>query len=360
MKKPAIGRSYQHIEDLVLTHGSHGALHALERLEYIAANPNTLELKWDGNPVLYWGRNSKGQFSLLTKNAWDYLKRGKNTLDNEVNVLPFDKKELKNFILSTGVANDTRTEFADAISNLWDLFEAASLAEGYIEGSLLFYPSAPACQVLDEYRFTPNITTFRVRCDTALGKQITNATAMVAATGMYKTAGSSDELRGSMPASTADLVIKGTTTIPNGTIELTTIGDTREFITAHAAEIDEFLSPKPSMKYPGRVVYEFLNSVLRSDHVLEQFKEWASETLSAKQHKIMLDNVFMLVPVLLTIARLVSVKHELIAKCELLASDDITQEKAEGFVHAYQGTYQHDIPGQFVKLINQENWAPRK
>jgi hypothetical protein len=42
------GRKYQHIEDLVFTNGSHGGLHAVERLRSMAEQESTIELKWDG------------------------------------------------------------------------------------------------------------------------------------------------------------------------------------------------------------------------------------------------------------------------------------------------------------------------
>ena len=43
-----IGRKYQHIEDLLLSNGSHGGLHAVERLRDMATTGGSLELKWDG------------------------------------------------------------------------------------------------------------------------------------------------------------------------------------------------------------------------------------------------------------------------------------------------------------------------
>ena len=48
----AIGRKYQHIEDLVFTNGSTGGLHAVERLQSMGSQGSTIELKWDGSPVM--------------------------------------------------------------------------------------------------------------------------------------------------------------------------------------------------------------------------------------------------------------------------------------------------------------------
>ena len=45
---PKVGRKYQHIEDLVLSDGSHGGLHAIERLKHMGEEGGSIELKWDG------------------------------------------------------------------------------------------------------------------------------------------------------------------------------------------------------------------------------------------------------------------------------------------------------------------------
>jgi len=81
---PTVGRKYQHIEDLVFTNGSNGGVHAVERLRSMSSQGGTIELKWDGSPVVYWGKDERGRFSMIPKNAWEYLKRGKTELDNGV------------------------------------------------------------------------------------------------------------------------------------------------------------------------------------------------------------------------------------------------------------------------------------
>ena len=63
-----VGRKYQHIEDLVIANGSIGGLHAVERMRDMAQNYGTIELKWDGMPVVYWGRDDNGTFYMIPKN----------------------------------------------------------------------------------------------------------------------------------------------------------------------------------------------------------------------------------------------------------------------------------------------------
>ena len=83
---PTVGRKYQHIEDLVFTNGSNGGLHAVERMRKMSQQGGSIELKWDGSPVVYWGKDSEDRFMLIPKNAWDYLKRGKKETTSGVNV----------------------------------------------------------------------------------------------------------------------------------------------------------------------------------------------------------------------------------------------------------------------------------
>lgn len=46
--QPKVGRKYQHVEDLVLSHGYVGGKHAVERLRDLQDQGGTVELKWDG------------------------------------------------------------------------------------------------------------------------------------------------------------------------------------------------------------------------------------------------------------------------------------------------------------------------
>ena len=140
---PGIGRKYQHIEDLVFTNGAKGGLHAVERLRYMSSQGGNIELKWDGSPVLYWGKQD-GQFMMIPKNAWEYLKRGKTELQNGISTIPRSAEEVQKFLMGTGKADPDqiaqRLQYAKQVASLWPYFEQASPDEGFLEGGLLFYP----------------------------------------------------------------------------------------------------------------------------------------------------------------------------------------------------------------------------
>jgi hypothetical protein len=366
----AVGRKYQHIEDLVFTNGSDGGVHAAERLRSMAGQGGTIELKWDGSPVVYWGRDQQGRFSMFPKNAWEYLKRGKTELDNGVKTVMYSPEDIKNFILGTGKPGSDeqaaqRTAYAQELMDLWPYFEKVSPRKGYVEGGLLFYPSKPA--VLNpktgEYDFTPNITSFHIPRKSELGTQISKAKVMVAVTGYYDTLGSSEEGRypNAESLSTPDVIVQGTTHVSEAPgIDDRLIDDAQGYIETNAAAIDNFLSPKPGLSKPGDVLYKFFNQNLRVAGVKEKFKDWAAQNLSSGQAaKIINDPA--LDTILTSVEKLSLAKSDLIKRLSAGTHGGIRQTKPEGYVQAHPGgQFKKDLPGQFVKAIDQGTWAPRK
>jgi Family of unknown function (DUF6267) len=373
---PAIGRRYQHIEDLVFTNGSNGGLHAVERLKHMGSKGGTIELKWDGSPVVYWGRDEQGRFSLIPKNAWDYLKRGKTQLDNGTPTVMYQPKDIKDFLLNTGKADTAkdkaRQAFAKQTAALWPYFEKISPEQGYLEGGLLFYPgtkpdggSAEAVYNTNtgEYEFQPNITQFHIPGNSELGNRIKSAKVMVAATGFYPALGSSEEGRypNAEGLSTPDVIVQGTTYVENAPgHDEAGLNDVAKFISSNAQAIDNFLSPKPGLSKPGDILYKFFNQNLRVAGVKKKFQEWAAQNLSAGQAAKVINDPGLDV-VLTAVEMLTKQKMNIIDSLSKGTHRDIRQTKPEGYVQAHPGgKFANDIPGQFVKAIDQANWAPRK
>ena len=367
---PTVGRKYQHIEDLVFTNSSAGGLHAVERLQSMATQGNTIELKWDGSPVVYWGKDEQGRFSLIPKNAWEYLKRGKTTLDNGVSTVMYSADDIKNFILGTGKADpekeNQRQLFAQSMAKLWPYFEKISPQKGYIEGGILFSPEQPAQlnPSTQEYDFTPNITAFHIPVGSELGKRIAKAKVMVAATGFYDTLGSSEEGRfpNAEQLSTPDVIVQGTTYVEQPpSVDPTGLKKIEQYITTNAAAIDAFLAPKPGLSKPGDILYKFYNQNLRIPGVKDKFQEWVTANVSAGQAQKILADQHGLNAVLHAVDLLSHEKLKLIQMISAGTHGGIRQTKPEGYVQAHPGgQFTSDLPGQFVKAIDQANWAPRK
>ena len=372
---PKVGRKYQHVEDLVITNGVQGGLHAVERLRDMVDDPKTIELKWDGNPVVYWGRDAEGRFSLIPKNAWEYLKRGKQELENGIKTVMYDPEDIKDFILGTGKLDPAkqkeREKFAQEISGLWNYFEKASPQKGYVEGGILFRPGQPGWSgdpnpSTGELDFTPNITSFHIGPESQLYEKIKRAKIMVAVTGYYEELGSSDELRypDAEALSTEDVIVQGTTYIEKlEGLEVPELDQIEEYLNNPkvSSAISRYLSPKPGLSNPGSVLYTFLNANLRKNNLTQAFQSWSPTKLSAGQNQKMLSDMEGLDSTLKAVEMLTNAKMKVIAAASSGTHGGIRQTKPEGYAQAHPGKkFKYDIPGQFIKAIDQDTWSPKK
>ena len=367
---PTVGRKYQHVEDLVFTGipskgidaGSEAGTHAARILRSMASTGQSMEIKWDGSPVVYWGRDEQGRFSLIPKNAWEYLKRGKTEVSPGVPTVMYNAEDIKKFILGTGKVEPgkekQRQMFAQGMANLWPYFEKISPPNGYIEGGILFSPDKPAVlnPETNEYDFKPNISGFHINKDSELGKRIGKAKIMVAATGYYNSLGSSDESRypDAPKLSTPDVIVQGTSYVEQAPgIDDSLVDEAENFIKQNAQAIDNFVAPKPGLSKPGGVLYKFYNQNLRTAGVKEKFQQWAQENLSAGQSGKLISDPG-LDKILTAVEKLSVAKLDLYKKTSAGSHGGIRQTKPEGYV------YQDPDTGQFVKAISQADWAPEK
>ena len=376
---PGVGRKYQHIEDLVITNGSSGGLHAAERMKHMVDNYDSIELKWDGMPVVYWGRDEKGVFRMIPKNAWAYLSRGSMQTKAGVPTLPNNPQDIMKFILGTGGgADESRTQFAKQVADLWPLFEQISPDSGYLEGGLLFYPGvkpdgATAMPIYNKntktFDFKPNITGFHIPVDSKLGKQIglpnqLNAKLMVAATGWFPTLGSTEEGRfpNAESLSQPDIIVQGTTYVEEMPgVDTSYIDKVSSFISSNANIIDNYLAPKKGLSKPGGILYTYLNTHLRTQGLVSDFPQWAQANLSEGQAQGMLADQKGYEAVLGAVEGLTNAKMQLIKSLSLGLHGGIMQTNPEGYVQAHpEISFDNPLPGQFLKLIDQQNWAPKK
>lgn len=363
-----VGRKYQHIEDLVVANGSQGALHAIERMRHMVDNYDSIELKWDGMPVIYWGRDEKGVFRMIPKNAWQYLKSGKTTTSSGASTVMNSPEDVYNFVMGTGADGGGRADFAKKLASLWPYFEKISPKQGFLEGGLLFFPGCESPPTLNPrtntYDFKPNITAFHVPADSKLGKQIAKAKLMVAATGYYATMGTPDEgrLPGAEQLSVPGIIVQGTTYVEEMP-GVTTAGldKLEQFIQSNAQKIDNYLSPKKGLSSPGGELYTYLNKHLRVTGLLKDFPEYAQQNLSAGKAQLLLADKEGLKATLGAVEAISNEKMKIIKSLSLGLHGGIMQTNPEGYVQAHpEVNFQNPLPGQFLKLIDQLNWKPRK
>jgi hypothetical protein len=367
---PTIGRKYQHIEDLVFTNGSKGGLHAVERLRDMVTTGGSVELKWDGMPVVYWGRDADGTFRMVPKNAWEYAKRGKLELNGNIKTKASSPQDVANFVAGTGRAEPdkeaARKAFAGQLAALWPLLEKAAPNKGYLEGGILFWPAKPPVlnKKTGEYDFQPNITEFHVRADSELGKRIAQSKVMIAATGYYESFGSSEEgrLENVENLSTKDVIVQGTTYVSDPPkINPKALDKVEAFVNKNAAAIDNFLAAKPGLSKPGDIIYKFLNQNLRGQGLVDAFNNWVKDNVSVSQQQKILADQKGLAATLTAVEQITAVKEQMIAQLSQGTYGDIRQTRPEGYAQAYpQRDFKHPMPGQFVKTVSQTTWAPRK
>lgn len=370
LEAAGVGRKYQHIEDLVFTGipskgispGAEAGIHAVRILNSMSSTGKSMELKWDGSPVVYWGKDEQGRFSLIPKNAWEYLKRGKTEVAPGVPTVMYSADDIQNFIMNTGKAEpgkeQQRRAFAGQMASLWPYFEKVSPDQGYIEGGILFSPLQPYTfnPSTQEYDFQPNITAFHIPKASSLGQRIAKAKVMVAATGYYETLGSSDEGRfpNAESLSTPDVIVQGTTYVEKAPgVDSMIVDKASKFIQQNGGLINNFLAPKPGLSKVGDILYKFYNQNLRVDGVKEKFAQWAQENLSASQAGKVVNDPG-LEAVLDAVELLGKAKMDIYRKASSGTHSGIRQTKPEGYV------YQDPETGQFVKAVSQADWAPRK
>ena len=113
------------------------------------------------------------------------------------------------------------------------------------------------------------------------------------------------------------------------------------------------------------IYYTFFNQNLRVAGVKNKFQSWIKNQVAAKKMSAAMAQKVLSDPgldaVLTTVEMITAAKMNLITALGAGTHSGIKQTKPEGYVQAHPGgEFKRDVPGQFVKAIDQANWAPRK
>lgn len=261
-----VGREFQHIEDLVYIYGPAGAKKAIDRIASIGKNSKHMELKWDGSPAIIFGRDENGTFHFGDKYSKEIIGSGKDVYNQYVG-------------RSGASVSDERKQFAGEMSQLYDLYEAATPKDfrGFLEGALL-YKSRPQQNKHGEYFFQPNTVIYYVAADSKLGKRIAQSITASTATAYFdalpalggqrqavgdrwKNVGSNDVII--LPPKFATDVQAD---IPEEAIQ-----NLYQYLSAHKSKIEKFVTPSAewnaTFKDPSQgptkwreVIYKYVNS----------------------------------------------------------------------------------------------------
>lgn len=172
LKEATKGREINHIEDLVLFHGSEGAQRAVNILKNLENNKADTTIKWDGSPALVFGRNESGQFVLTDKGGFAAKGyNGKVTSPDDMEQM-FLNRKLKD---PTPEKKRDRQEFAKNMASLWSTFENATPEDfrGYMFGDLM-YTNTPPVQD-GKLVIHPNTTKYIVNPKSEIGQKISSS-----------------------------------------------------------------------------------------------------------------------------------------------------------------------------------------
>ncbi len=369
--KKKLGRAFNHLEDLVFFYGSAGTLEALDHLKEIATaeGANSIRMKWDGNPQIYWGREQAGGPLILSgHNGWS---RGAKYSS---------KKDIYDFIANqsgrpgTPEQQQERQAFAKQFSNLHPLFDAATPKDfvGFVYADGLFL-QRPRVDQQGVCNFCPNPnsqTCYHVRAESELGQRIARAQVMVVGHAYFPEFGMDDSEQEplddfSMFNNTPGLIVQGP--IYNQTavkIDTSEIDQVESYLKQHAAQIDGFLQGVPGLSDLKEILYKFVNQTAKAKNLdnigTDAFFQWLSGSgvSGPKMQKInQLSQQFnsALSAIFTLVRQIQNIKDNVIDQIEAGHSADIWDTQGEGRVrYAGQGK-------QFgnVKLVPRKRWTPK-
>lgn len=363
-----LGRAFNHLEDLVFFYGSRGTLEALEHLKELmtAEGSQSLRMKWDGNPQIYWGRETEGGPLILSgHNGWS---RGAKT-DNP--------KDIEDFIANKSGSPKTPEEararkmFAKQFANLYPLFDRATPKDfvGFVYGDGLFL--APPRLENNIYTFCPNPkskTCYHVRADSPLGQSIRQAQVMVVAHAYFPQFGMDDSEQQAIDDFTMfninpKLIVQGPVYNSNPiSLDTKAIEAVENYLSQHSSEIDSFLQETPGLGDLKNILYTYVNQTAKG-HQLDNlganhFFNWlkSSKVSTPKQNKIELksrENSKALEAIFGLVTRIMNLKDQVIDQAEK-GQGEIWDTQGEGRVR-YAGP---EKSFGNVKLVPRRRWTP--
>lgn len=364
--KKKLGRTFNHLEDLVFFHGSQGTLEALSHLEDINQDAASVRMKWDGNPQVYWGRDENGTFVLAGHNGW--ARGAKGTSPEEV----YDFIANKSGSPKTPVEKQERERFAKEFASLYPLFESATPEQfrGYVYADALFL-NRPPLDANGVYNFFPNPkskTGYHVAKDTELGQRISQAKVMVVGHATFDEFGADDSAQKpkddfSEFNSNPQLIVLGpyyTQVQPQ--VDIDEIEAIKQYIAKHAGEVDALLAPMPGVAGFKDMLYRYVNTMAKQKQLSNiggNFIEWVktSGVVSPPQQVKILDRISQhpsALPVIFEImTRIMQLKDSIIDQLDQ-APGEIIASNSEGWVR-YAGK---DKKLGNVKFVPRHRWTP--
>jgi hypothetical protein len=345
-------------------------MEALDHIKDFATEQGSqsIRMKWDGNPQIYWGRETKGGPLLLGgHNGWS---KGAKTSSPE---------EIKDFIQNKSGNPKTpdevkaREQFANQFANLHAYFDRATPRDfvGFVYADGLFL-QRPQLDKEGVYTFCPNPksqTCYHVRKDSGLGKRISNADVMVVGHAYFPEWGMPDSSQ--KPISDFSQFNGNNKLIVLGPIynkkpaQIDTDGveQVEKYLAQHAQQIDAFLEDTAGLGDLKNILYTYVNQTAKAKALdslgAKHFNNWlnTSKVSPGKQAKIQektqanpnaVEAIFSLVKMIQ------NMKDDVIDQIEG-EQGDIWDTHGEGRVRYADGNKKFGN----VKLVPRKRWTPQ-
>lgn len=362
-----LGRAFNHLEDLVFFYGSEGTLEALEHLKDMAeeSGAQSIRMKWDGNPQIYWGRERRGgPLVLAGHNGWS---KGALT-DSPEAVQDFIAN--KSGSPKTPEEKAARDEFASKFASLYPYFDDATPKDfvGFVYADGLFLDRPQLENGV--YTFCPNPksqTCYHVRADSDLGRQIDNADIMVVGHAYFPKFGMPDSEQQPMQDFSAfdgssRLIVLGPV-YNQQPIEVNTsaIDKVEGFVRSQGKNIDNFLAGAPGLSDLKNILYTYVNQTAKAKQLdnlgANHFGNWlqSSKVSANKQAKIVeLDQQYNALNAIFELVKMIQrLKDNVIDQIEG-EQGDIWDTNGEGRVRYADASKKFGN----VKLVPRKRWTP--
>jgi len=362
-----LGRAFNHLEDLVFFYGSEGAQEAVQHLEDFASDSGSqsIRMKWDGNPQIYWGREvAGGPLILGGHNGWA---KGEKTDSPET---------IEDFILNksgnpkTAEEIQARKKFAQKFGSLYNDFDRATPQDfvGFVYADGLFLDKPKLENGV--YTFCPNPksqTCYHVKETSDLGRRISNANIMVVGHAFFPEWGMPDASQEPMQDFSSfdnnpNLIVLGPVYNQNKVeINTSALQKISDYAQKTKSQVDEFLAGMPGLSDLKNIIYTYVNQTAKSKQLnnlgSNHFFTWleTSRVSNPKREKIKqlqqntkgLDHVFALV--------------SMIQKAKDNVIDQVEGEQGDIWDTNGEGRVRYADPNKKfgnVKLVPRKRWTP--
>lgn len=292
-----LGRTFNHLEDLVFFYGTQGVQEALEHLRDFATQEGaeSIRMKWDGAPQVYWGREYKGGPLILAgHNGWA---RGAKTDSPEA---------LADFIINqsgnpkTPEEKSNREKFGQQFASWYPAFDRATPKDfvGFVYADGLFF-NRPQLDDNGVYNFCPNPkskTCYHVRAESELGRKISQADIMVVGHAQFDEFGQPDAAQKpisdfSMFNQNPNLIVLGPVynTKPVK-VDTAKLDRAEQYAQQHGSRIDAFLEGVAGLSDLKEIIYRYVNQSAKAKQLdqlsSKHFYEWLKQSpVSANKQK---------------------------------------------------------------------------